>query len=160
MASEPRRPALAIVGIGNPDRGDDAAGPAVAHLLRGRVPRDVDVIEHNGEATSLLSRLEGLSAAIMIDACRSGAPAGTVHRFEVHGAPMPEITVGVSTHDFGLATAIELARALGQLPRRCIVYAIEGESFVAGAQMSAPVSAAVQRVAQQVTGEICSAMAQ
>ena len=126
----------------------------MARLLIGRVPQDVDVIEHSGEATSLLSQLEGLPAAVMIDACRSGAPAGTVRRFEAHSAALSEIAFGVTTHDFGLAAAIELARALGQLPPRCVVYAIEGESFVAGANLSAPVAAAVARVAQQIAVEI------
>ena len=30
-----------VVGIGNPDRGDDAVGPTVARRLRGRVPSGI-----------------------------------------------------------------------------------------------------------------------
>jgi hydrogenase maturation protease len=60
----------------------------------------------------------------------------------------------LSTHGFGLAEAIELARALGGLPPRCVVYAIEGSSFEEGAALSPPVVAAAAEVARRLCGEI------
>lgn len=143
-----------VIGIGNPDRGDDAAGRRVARLLRRMLPDDVEVAEHDGEATTLLAWLDGAAAAFMIDACASGVPAGTVHRFDVSAAPLPQAAFGLSTHGFGLAEAVELARALGQLPMHCIVYAIEGESFEVGAPLSLPVVAAVADVARRLGAEI------
>jgi hydrogenase maturation protease len=53
----------------------------------------------------------------------------------------------VSTHAFGLHEAIELARALHRLPRRVIVFAVEGRHFEAGATPSGEVEAAVPRLA-------------
>jgi len=38
-----------VVAIGNPDRGDDGFGPAVAQRLRGRVPSTVRVLECSGD---------------------------------------------------------------------------------------------------------------
>lgn len=143
-----------VLGIGNPDRGDDAAGRRVARLLRRMMPDEVDVAEHDGEATALLARLDGATAAYLVDACASGAPVGTVHRFDASAAPLPQAAFGLSTHGFGLAEAVELARALGQLPARCIVYAIEGESFEIGAPLSPPVSAAVAEVVRCLRAEI------
>ena len=143
-----------ILGIGNPDRGDDAAGRRVARLLRGMLPDDIEVAELDGEATTLLARLDGAAVAFMVDACASGAPAGTVHRFDVSATPLPQAAFGLSTHGFGLAEAVELARALGQLPAMCIVYAIEGESFEVGAPLSLPVAAAIADVARRVGAEI------
>lgn len=147
-------PRRIVLGIGNPDRGDDGAGRRVARLLRGRLPERIEVAEHDGEATALLARLEGAAAAYLIDACASGAPPGTVHRFDVSAAPLPHGVFGLSTHGMGLAAAVELARALGQLPLRCIVYAIEGESFAPGAPLSLPVSAAVAEVVRCLGPEI------
>ena len=40
-----------VVGIGHPDRGDDAVGRIVADRLRGLVPDDVTVLDEDGEAT-------------------------------------------------------------------------------------------------------------
>lgn len=143
-----------VLGIGNPDRGDDAVGRRVARLLRWMLPDDVEVAEHDGGATALLARLDGAAVAYLIDACASGAPTGTVHRFDASAAPLPQAAFALSTHGLGLAEAVELARALGQLPPRCIVYAVEGESFDLGAPLSLPVSAAVAEVVQRLGSEI------
>ncbi len=164
------RPQRIVVGIGNPERGDDAAGRAVAQLLRGMLPVNIplniplntreeswEIAEHDGEAAALLSLLDGASEAFLVDACRSGAPCGTVRRIDVAqvaAAPLLRSVFGVSTHGFGLAEAIELSRALGQLPSRCVVYAIEGGSFEAGAPLSAAVAAAVAAVAGRLHSEL------
>ncbi len=145
------RPRRIVVGIGNPERGDDAAGRAVAQLLRSmlavNIEADVEIAEHDGEATALLSLLDGASEAFLVDACRSGAPSGTVRRFNAAAVPLPASLSGLSTHGFGLAEAIELGRTLGQLPPRCVVYAIEGGSFEPGTPLSPAVAAAVAQVA-------------
>ena len=150
-----RRVGALIIGIGNPDRGDDAAGRAVAARLKARVPRNVRVIECGGEATALLARFCEADEVILIDAATSGAAAGTVERFEAHTGPLPAARFGVSTHGFGLAEAIELARTLGELPRRCVVYAIEGRSFAIGEALSQDVEDAVGRVAAHILDEVC-----
>jgi hydrogenase maturation protease len=152
MASEQTR--RVVIGVGNPGRGDDAAGRKVARLVRWMLPHDVEVAEHDGEATDLLARLEGVACAFLIDACASDASAGTVHRFDVAAAPLPQAPFTVSTHGFGLAEAIELARALDRLPPRCVVYAIEGDTFETGAPLSPPVAAAVGDVARRLLAEI------
>lgn len=147
-------PQCLVIGIGNPDRGDDAAGRAVARWLRGVLPPEIGVVEHDGEATSLLAKLECAETVCLIDASASVAPAGTVRRFDVAAAPLPQGAFGMSTHGLGLAEAIELARALGQLPARCIVYAVEGASFGTGEPLSLPVAAAVPEVGRQVHEEL------
>ena len=146
-----------VIGIGNPDRGDDAVGRAVTQWLHGKMSPDVEVIEQEGEMTSLLACIEDVSSAYLIDACSAGGPAGRVLRFDVAAAPLPYGTFNMSTHGPGLAEAIELARALDQLPARCIVYAVEAQSFEQGAPLSAPVRAAVAAVGEQVREEICGA---
>ena len=148
------RPSRIVLGIGNPDRGDDAAGPAVARLLAGTLPADIEVAEHGGETAALLSRLDGVAEAYLVDACASGAPPGTVQRLDAATTPLPQGLFGLSSHSFGLAEAVELGRALGQLPRRCIVYAIEGGAFEVGEPLSPAVEAAAAEVARRLRAEI------
>jgi hydrogenase maturation protease len=145
-----------VIGIGNPDRGDDAAGRLVARALCAHLGDDVEILEHGGEATGLLERLEGAEVAVIVDAAVSGAAPGTIRRFDARAAPLPQTLSDLSTHGFGLAGAIELARALGELPRCCVVYAIEGGSFEPGARPSPEVEAAVQEVAGLIAGELGS----
>jgi hydrogenase maturation protease len=149
-------PHCIVFGVGNPDRGDDAAGPAVARQLRELSLGGVKVIDHGGEATALVARMDGAGSVYLIDACASGVPAGTIHRFDVSDAPVPDVALGLSTHGCGLAMAVELARALGQLPHRCIIYAIEGASFEIGAPLSPPVAAGVAEVVGRVRAEIAN----
>jgi hydrogenase maturation protease len=152
-AREGRR--VVVICVGNPQRGDDAAGRAVARALGDSLGGDAQVIEEEGEATRVLARLEGADAAFIVDACISGLRSGEIHRFEVGGAPLPHATFGgASTHGLGLAEALELARTLGALPACCVVYAIEGESFEIGAPMSPPVAAAVAVVADRLRKDI------
>jgi hydrogenase maturation protease len=148
------RPRHLVIGIGNPDRGDDGAGRLAAQRLRGLLPPAVGVVEHDGEATSLLAELDGAETAILIDASVSAAAAGSVRRFDVARAPLPRAAFSLSSHGLGLAEAVELARVLGQLPERCIVYAVEAAGFDAGGALSAPVCAAVDEVVARVRAEI------
>lgn len=152
-----RRRRILVLGLGNPDRGDDGAGRAAARVLRPLLLEDVEVTEADGEMTDLLGRLEQADVAFVIDACLSGAPVGTLHRFDVSKAPLPEGAFTVSSHGLGLHQAIELARALGQLPGRCIVYAIEGASFEAGAPLSPAVAAGAVEAIERVRAEIAAA---
>jgi hydrogenase maturation protease len=94
---------------------------------------------------------DGAPAATFIDAVSSGADPGTVHRFDVSAEPLPTSLRGsTSTHALGLADAIELARTLGRLPERVVVYGIEGRSFAAGDPVGAAVTAAVDRVVAEL----------
>jgi hydrogenase maturation protease len=150
------RVTIVVIGIGNPDRGDDAAGREVARRLRATGLKGAEIFEHEGEATALLARLERARAAIIIDACVSDAAPGTVRRFDAVASSLPSGARGGSSHGFGLCEAIELARALGALPPRCFVYAIEGERFEIHAPMSKCVSEAVEHVAECVRAEIAT----
>ncbi len=142
-----------LIGIGNPDCGDDGAGRKVARSLVGKLPGQVQIIELDGEVTALLHQLRGADAAVLIDACRSGSVAGTVHRFDVAAQPLPRGALALSSHGVGVAEAIELARVLGDLPPACVVYAIEAECVEPGSALSTPVAAAVAETAARVRGE-------
>ena len=137
------RAGLIVIGIGNAFRGDDAAGLAVARAL-GDDPR---VIVHEGEPIDLLDRWEGAGEVVVVDAARSGAAPGTVHRLDGLAAP---VAAGGSTHAFGLAETLALARALGRAPARVEVIGIEGEHFGAGDELSPAVTTAVAEVAAEL----------
>ena len=151
-----RRPgAEVVIGVGNRFRRDDAAGLEVARALRAReVGRDFAVREEEGETLALLDVWEGARAAVLVDAVCSGAEPGTVHRIDVSRQGLPEgVRSSTSTHAVDLAGTIELARALGRLPARVVVFGIEGRRFDAGEGLSPEVRAAVERVAASVLGE-------
>ena len=143
-----------VIGIGNLMRGDDGAGPAVARLLWAMLPPDIDVIEHTGEGTSLMDLWRGVERVILIDATRSGSAPGTIHRVDVIDGPLPTSLFPCSTHGFGVAEAVKMARALHELPPQFVIYGIEAEQFAEGSGLSASLSAAIEAVAEQIVRDV------
>ncbi len=149
-----------VLGIGNESRGDDAVGLVVARRLRHDAPDNVVVQEIQGDGMSLLDRWGGADAVILIDASYSGAAPGSIHRLEPLTHPIPKELFLCSTHAFGVGEAIELARALQQLPPHLLVYGIEGAQFDIGHELSPDVLQAVPGVVQQVQCDIAALQAQ
>jgi hydrogenase maturation protease len=147
------RCSVLVVGAGNAYRRDDGAGLAVARRLEALLT-DVRVLVTNGDAVSLLDEWQGADAVIVVDATMSGARPGTVRRHEAHNGPLPAGFSRSSTHALGIHEAIELARTLGRLPRRLLVFGIEGADFTASEGLSPEVDAAVDEVVALAAAEV------
>ncbi len=144
-----------VVGLGSAGRGDDAVGPIVASGVAGLGLPCVDVIAH-ADPTGLIETWSAYTAVVVVDAVRTGKAPGTVLVLEA-GAE-----VGVlAEHDWnrsgrggtqvlGLASAIELGRALGMVPERLVLVGVEAERTDPGAGMSPRVLAALDRVQEVV----------
>jgi hydrogenase maturation protease len=145
--------AVLIVGIGNIYRNDDGVGIRVARELAPHVPPRVEVKEGSGEGTALLEMWKGFRSVFLTDALRSGAPAGTIRRFDLNEKRLPTESMRHSDHAFGVAEAVELARALDELPLRLILYGIEGQNFNAGDRLSPAVEKAIAIVVSQLLRE-------
>jgi hydrogenase maturation protease len=147
-----------VVGLGNPDRGDDAVGPAVAARVAELLDGDgtpARVVEQE-DPTALLETWAGVDLAVVVDAVRTGGEPGIVVTLEA-GADAAPVTdrpwagpVAGGTHAFGLAAAVELARALDRLPPRVVVVGVEAAGCAPGAALSAAVAAAVPRAVATV----------
>jgi len=146
---------IRVIGIGNRLRGDDSVGPVVVDSVRERFA--VDAIEHSGESLSLMDAWSEADPVVLVDAVRSGAGAGRIHRIDLIGEPLDVSSWTFSTHAFSLAETLELGRTLGRLPRRMIFYGVEGLRFEIGAPMTEDVAAAVPKVVEEIEREIAEA---
>jgi hydrogenase maturation protease len=146
-------PATVVIGVGNPDRGDDGAGPAVASRLA-TTSSSVATIVRRYDPTSVVDDLARAETAYLVDAIRSGSEPGTVRRIEVGDVPIAAVGVRYSSHGLNVSEAIELARALGRLPRRLVVFGIEGKDFRIGAGLSPAVDEATRVIAERILDEI------
>jgi len=144
------RPRL-VIGVGNAFRRDDGAGLAVADRVAALAAPDaatVEVRRLDGEGVRLLDLWEGHDDVVLVDAASGDAAPGTV--LSADGAcPLPSAFCR-STHAFGVAEALALARALGRLPRRLTVLGVVGRDFGFGPDLSPPVRAAVERLAERL----------
>jgi len=151
--------AVLVIGVGNRLRADDGAGLEAVRRVRDRAPVDwLEVRELRGDPTELLDVWLGREAVVLVDTMRSGATPGTIVRLDASHEPLPALERrGLSsTHATGLADTIELARALGRLPARVIVYAVEGRRYDAGAGLSREIAAMVPTLAERVLREVGS----
>ncbi len=145
-----------VVGLGNPDRGDDGVGPFVIEKLAGRLPADVVVASSGIPVLSVMTEWADFDAVICVDAAAPLTAPGHIHRFDLATTELPREIPLASSHVLGLADAIGLSRALDLAPRDIIVFAIEGASFVGGAQMAPEVITAAAEVAARVVAEVAT----
>jgi hydrogenase maturation protease len=142
---------VGVACLGNRFRGDDGVGLLVADRLRAA---GVDVQECQDEPTRLLDAWRELDRLVLVDAVRSGAPPGTVHRVDASSGELPRELGLSSSHLFGVAETLALARVLDALPAQVIVYGIEGSAFGASTAVEPVVAAAVEPVAAGVLREL------
>jgi len=146
--------ALRIIGIGNLFRGDDAVGLLAARRLRERLDSSVEVLEAEGDGLALLDLMEGPDQVMLIDAVKSGGHPGTTIRLDLSKESRWGRLVPCSTHAIGIAEAVDLARALGRLPKQIILYGIEIDSLESGAALSESVRGGLDIVVAQMLKDI------
>ncbi len=138
-----------IFALGNRYRQDDGVGPWIAEQLR---QAGLEVLEVGDDLTRLVEGLAGADEAWVVEAVVSGQPPGTLHVLEVGSAPLAAFE-RLSSHTFSLSEALELARALGVLPRRTVVFGIEGRWFGSGQELSPEVMDAARKLLQVILAD-------
>lgn len=142
-----------VVGVGNEQRGDDAAGLLVVRALRRAGIQCADLVEHPGDGAGLMELWQGYSRVIVVDAL-DGALETDVAWFDVSSSRAGFVTTASSTHAIGLSQAVEMARALGLLPRRIEICAIAAHEFAPFSTPSADVERACARAAEQISARL------
>lgn len=143
-----------VIGIGQPWRGDDAAGLEVVARLADLAPM-ADLCEHHGEGLGLLALWDGRARVVVIDAAKGGPSPGT--RYRLTAADILDGTPPAfrgSSHVVGLGEAIGLAEALGRLPSSLIVHAVEGADFTLGAPLSPAVAQSIDALTEAVRADL------
>jgi hydrogenase maturation protease len=143
-----------VLGVGNRHRGDDAVGLLVLDHLRELAPAGVRLEQLQGAPMELCAWWSADDRVVLVDAARSGLPAGRIQRFDARAAPLPAESFSLSTHSLGVVQGVELARVMGRLPARLVVYGIEGQRFDPGAPPTPAVQAAVAEAGQRVLEEL------
>lgn len=148
-----------VIGIGSP-QGDDRVGWVVLEQLADRADVraagdrvSLELLDRPG--ATLIGRWQGAHKVVMIDAVRSGAPPGTLHRISADDIVDDDRLT--SSHGFGVAEAIRLAQSLGALPEELVVLGIEaGSAASIGESLSPQIVQALPRFVDAVAREIAS----
>ncbi len=152
-------PTWVVLGLGNPVRGDDAVGLAVATALQRLLERDPldGVVVRTSERGGLeiLDAIVGASEAVLVDCVELGnAEPGRI-RWLAADAVERGVRIG-GAHDLDLPGVLRLGRLLDlPMPRTARVLAIESlPCQELEERLSPPVAASVERVAATLYAEL------
>ncbi len=142
-----------VIGVGNRWRGDDGVGPRTIEALAQLDSLDAELLTLDGEPARLVAAWQGRPVVVVVDAIVAGDPPGTVHVITDLDR-LPDAAAGASSHAGGIAEAVALGRALGQLPDRLLVVGVEPATVGHGEMLSAPVAASVDAIVRLVAAEV------
>lgn len=128
---------VGLVGIGNPDRGDDAVGLRLAEAVRDLGYAGVILAERTPERWTACLARGAFQTVLFLDAVEMGAAPGDVILLD--GAEIAARYPQVSTHKVSLGTIARLIEADG--PTRVFLLGVQPLSVAHGADPSAPVRA-------------------
>jgi hydrogenase 3 maturation protease len=145
---------LAVLGVGNPLRGDDALGLEILRLLNGKVPRNVRLIESQTMPENFTGEVERFkpSHVLLIDAASFNAKPSVVRL-----VPPEDIAgVAVSTHALPLSIFAEVIQK--SVKAKVLLLGVQPKTvnFVEG--LSPEVKKTAKKIAETLTvvlDEVC-----
>jgi hydrogenase maturation protease len=158
-AGTPPAPAVVVIGCGNLNRSDDAAGVRVIERLRTvlgpALPDHLRLFDAGTGGMEVMFQARGAQRLVIVDACRSGSEAGAIFQLpgsEIDTAHQP----GYSLHDFRWDHAVHAGRRIfgAAFPADLTVYLIEAGSLDFGTELTPLVATAVAKVAKLIAADI------
>ena len=152
---------VSVIGVGSP-HGDDRLGWVALEALKQSarlaplIPQRLRLDARDRPGVLLLSAWHGAHTVILVDAVRSGAEPGSALRLadaDIH----PPGSASMSTHDYGVAAAVALARALRQLPASLVLLVLEADPASNGESLSPCLQAALPGFVQLIEHEVLTA---
>ncbi|NIM05064.1 MAG: hydrogenase maturation protease [Armatimonadetes bacterium] len=138
-----------IMGIGNPMRGDDVAGPRLIELLQESKAENLLLIDAGSAPERHLGEIEAAApeSILLVDAVDWGGATGEVAFFDEESLPQRFST----THDVSLRLIMQYIRE--QTGVKVGLVGIQPEQTAFGTGLSAPVEDAVKRLAECLSAE-------
>ena len=138
---------MLILGYGNPLRGDDGVGPAVAELLRRALPEAEIIISHQ-MTPELCEAISQADMAVFVDSAVEGA-AGEIRRRDM----APDPAAPPFSHHATPGALLHMAAVLYGHAARGVLYSVAGVSFELGEGLSPQVAQSVHAVADAIVRE-------
>ena len=149
---------VAVIGIGQSLRGDDAAGLEAVRRWQEKFPETANKPGVQTEASevpglALIDLLNDVDAAILVDAVQGSAKPGTIHRLSE--SELASFTSGSkSAHGWGVAETLQMRSLLTDTKVNIRIIGIEAEQMELGARLSNAVENALPTLCEVIEEEI------
>lgn len=149
---------VAVIGIGQSLRGDDAAGLEAVRRWQEKFPETANGLEVRVEACelpglALIDLLNDFDAAILVDAVQSAGNPGTIHRLDE--SDLASFASGSrSAHGWGVAETLHIRNQLTDVEVYIRIIGIEAEQMELGALLSKSVEDAMPDLCDVIENEV------
>jgi hydrogenase maturation protease len=145
---------IALLGLGNLMRTDDAVGMLTLHTLAesNLLPPEVRIIEGGTLGLDLLDSLRGISHLLVLDAVETGATPGTLKRFE--GQEVDDLPVSKSVHLLGFSDLMGALRLMDAAPAEVVLLGVQPASTDWGTVLTPEVKPARHALMQSVLAQL------
>ncbi len=144
-----------VLGLGNILMQDEGVGVAVVERLQQdyRIPDDIELLDGGTSGMALLDDLRRRETLIVVDAVRTGQPAGTL--VVLKGEQVPAFFLSkVSPHQLALSDVLAVLTLTGEKPLEVIVIGVEPESLKTHLGLSDIVNHQLQALITNVLNEL------
>ncbi|MGZ3775658.1 MAG: hydrogenase maturation protease [Pseudobdellovibrionaceae bacterium] len=154
------RKKIALIGLGNNFRSDDALGILAARKVKSFFSEDeVKMIESQGEVNEILDCFKENDFVFLMDAVASESlNVGEIIRidFKDNGGSLNIDSFGnrTSSHAFIFKQIVDLATALDMLPRKLIIYGVVGDNFSEGKNISQQAMNGMEKMISMLKSEL------
>ncbi len=151
-----------ILGVGNPLRRDDGIGPEVIRLLTEdrtkkngtyKLSSDIDLLDGGTDGLGLIEYLKDYKKVVIVDAVEMKLKPGTIKVFTPEEAVIKINSDALSTHGFGIAELIKLAKGLDINPELIIV-GVQPEDVSYGEELSFFVSSVLSNIIKLILNQL------
>jgi hydrogenase maturation protease len=148
---------IVVLGVGNILLSDEGLGVRAVERLPGAysLPPEVELIDGGTCGMELLEDLEGLDALIMVDAIRSGKPAGTPIRLVGDAIPV-FFKTKLSPHQVGLCDVLATLAFLGRAPASTTILGLQPQSLALGMELSSEIEARMPDLLRMIIDQLAT----
>jgi len=145
---------IAILGLGNLMRTDDAVGMLAVQQLRAdpRLPISVSLVDGGTLGLDLLHPLDGVTHLLALDAVDTGAAPGTLVRFA--GDAIADLPVSKSVHLLGFSDLIGAMQLTGNAPAEIVVLGVQPEETGWGTRLTTCLEAALPELVDAAIAQV------
>ncbi len=142
---------ILVLGIGNILLTDEGIGVRVVERLRElyMIPDSIDIMDGGTAGMELSGDLANREQVILIDAVKTGAPAGTV--VELYDEQVPNLfRTHISPHQLGISDVLGILRITGELPKHFTLFGAVPYSIDTSTELSVEFHPIMDDIVQRV----------
>ncbi len=144
-----------VLGVGNTLLSDDGAG---VHVLKNLadfgLPQGAELVEGGIAGMGMLYLIEEAESLVVVDSVDAGAEPGAIFQFSPDEILVIAEEHNLSLHQAGLIEVLKVGRALGKLPPKVTIFAIQPKSIDWGLDLTPEVKAKMPKLVQLVAEEV------